>query len=113
ALSRGAMGEAVSVPGPLPAQPDEPRPLPLIAVISLQVAVLEVQGGRLLPICVGCGMLCAGPLGTGSDAVPHPPIRIPASSSRPGPTPLDILVYAATTPREDPSLLAFKLGNAQ
>ena len=107
------MGEAVSVPGPLPAQPDEPRPLPLIGLISQPVAVLEVQGGRLLPICVGCGLLCAGPLGTGSDAVPHPPIRIPASSSRPDLTPLDILVYAATAPRDDPSLLPFKLGNAR
>src|SRR5256885_14805543 len=113
AMTLMGMGEGVRVPTPLPLHPGDPRPLSLMAFLSQPVAVLEVQGGRLLPICVGCGLLCAGPLGTGSDAVPHPPTRTPASSSRPDPTTLDILVYAATAPRLDPSLLASKLGNPE
>jgi hypothetical protein len=41
------MGEAVSVPGPLPLHPGEPRPLSLMALLSQTVAVIVVQGGRL------------------------------------------------------------------
>jgi len=49
-------------------------------------------------------------VGTGIEAVPHPPIMIAASSRTTDRTGLDIPVYAATAARSDPSLLVSKLG---
>src|SRR2546425_7087860 len=111
AMSLSTMGEAVSVPGPLPLHPDEPRPLSLIALLSQPVAVIEAHGGRLLPISVGRVLVGVSWVGTGIEAVPHPPIMIAASSRTTDLTALDIPMYAATAAQSDPSLLVCKLGN--
>src|SRR5438270_11124845 len=55
AMSSIAMGDAVMVPGPLPWQADDPRPLPASALLSQPVAVIEGQAGRRLDVRVGLG----------------------------------------------------------
>ncbi len=84
------------VPGPLPWQTDEPRPIAWVVVRSQPVALIEGQGGRLLPIWVGSGMLWVGGLGTGIEAGPQAPTRIAVSRTADRAT-LDMLVYAATS----------------
>src|SRR5947209_16255306 len=89
------MGEAVMVPGPLPRQAAEPRPLSWSALLSQPVAVMVAQGGRPLPLWIGLawvglgwpGLACAG---LEVETVPHPPIRIAVHSTRPGPAALDM-----------------------
>src|SRR2546428_9809470 len=101
ARSVSAMGDALMVPGPLPWPPDEPRPRAWIALLSQPVAVIEGQGGRLLPVWVGGGVpvwvggalpVWLGRLGIGTDAVPQPLITIAVSSTRPGRAALDMVL---------------------
>ena len=88
------------VPGPLPRQTDEPRPMAWVALRSQPVAVIEGQGGRLIPDGVLLGWL-----GIGMETGPHAPIRIVVSRATPDRATLDMVVYAATDPPSDPSLL--------
>jgi hypothetical protein len=69
----------------LPRQTDEPRPMAWVALRSQPVAVIEGQGGRLVPIWVGF-------LGTEREGVAHPPTRIAVSRATPDRATLDMVV---------------------
>jgi len=96
------------VPGPLPAQTDEPRPTAWIALRSQPVALIEGQAGRRLPVCVWLGWV-----GTGMETGPHAPIRIAVSTTRPDRATLDMVVYAATDPAVGSFASGFQSGNAR